>query len=119
MSDENKRQGQKPQTMTKRAAIEEATAQVTPLFEIEAGRWSYHVWSTREGAWIPALRADPYREALRKRASTVAAMAADLLLGNGTRLQEEVALQIIGLAFSRNNKGSVSDRVNRILDQLR
>ncbi len=107
-----------PEPMSKRAAINEATACVGPLFEVAKGRWSYHVWSPKDEGWIPALRADGYGEARRKRTSTIAAMATDLLLrGEGT-LQAEVALQIITLAYRPDNTGSVSERVNWILNRL-
>ena len=72
-----------PQPMSKRAAISEATTRVGPLFEIAKGRWSYHVWSPTDEGWIPALRADGYGEARRKRTSTIAAMATDLLVRDG------------------------------------
>jgi hypothetical protein len=107
-----------PETMSKRAAIDEAAARVGPLFEVAKGRWSYHVWSPKDEGWIPALRADGYGEARRKRTSTIAAMATDLLLREGANLPEEVALQIITLAYRTDNTGSVSDRVNWILDRL-
>ncbi len=116
----NKKNGRTSQeTLTKQAAIAAATAQVTPLLEIEAGRWTYHVWSERQGAWIPALRTDAYGEARRKRLSTIAAMAADLLVRNGTdNKNEQLALKIIGLAYSKDSTGSVATRVNQILERL-
>ena len=68
MSNKKNRQGSTPNAMSKQTAINEATARVGPLVEIDKGRWSYHVWSTTENDWIPALRADGYGEA-RSRSS--------------------------------------------------
>jgi len=118
MSDEVRGQ-LKSAVMSKQAAIDAAASHVSPLLEIKSGRWTYHVWSTRESAWIPALRTDAYADARQKRTSTIAAMAADSLVRTGADLHDEqLALQIIGLAYSKENTGTVCERVNRILDRL-
>ena len=46
-------------------------------------------------------------------------MATDLLVGHGTDADDpQLAWQIIRLAYSKDNTGTVRDRVNRILERL-
>ena len=116
----NKKKGQPmPRIMSTQAAIREATSHISPLLEIESGRWSYHLWSSREAAWIPALHTDPYTEARRKRASSIAAMATDLLVCHAADADDpQLAWQIIRLAYAKDNTGTVRDRVKRTLERL-
>ncbi len=114
-----KKKGREPTALSKQEAIEKASARVSELQEISPGRWCYHIWSAEEGAWIPAVRADEYAEARRKRASTIAAMAVDTLMSDGVATKDpDLTWQIIGLAYSAKSTGTVQTRVNRILEGL-
>ncbi len=114
-----KNKGQEPTALSKEEAIEQARARVSELQEISPGRWCYHIWSAEEAAWIPAVRADEYAEARRKRASTIAAMAVDMLMSDGVATKDpDLTWQIIGLAYGTESTGTVQARVNRILEGL-
>ena len=114
-----KKKGQKPPAVSKQKAIEEATARVSDLVEVAPGRWCYHVWSDLEDAWIPAMHSDQHAEARRKRVSTIAALAVSKLVRNGAAVEDsELTWEIVGLAYGPENKGSVRERVDRILEAL-
>lgn len=102
----------------KEQAIREASSCVSPLHELAPRRWCYYVWSPAESAWLPGLRAEKYAEARRKRASSIAALAASSILRKGKPSNEELAWDIVQLAYSKKNKGSVKKRLGFILRRL-
>ena len=96
-------------------AIREASACVSPLYEITPGRWSYHLWSPLQEAWLPGVRTDTYAEARRKRVSSIAAMAAALVSGSREANDSQLGWDIVELAYSRNNTGTARERLRFIL----
>ena len=114
-----KKKGQKPSAVSKQQAIEQATSRVSDLFEVAPGRWCYHIWSDVEDAWIPALHSDQHAVARRKRASSIAAMAAGTLLSNGSAAEDsDLTWEIVALAYGPDSTGTVRERVERILEGL-
>lgn len=102
----------------KERAIREARSYVSSLHELTPRRWCYYVWSRTDAAWLPGLKAEKYAEARRKRASSIAALAASSIVRNGEPNDEELAWRIVQLAYSRKNKGSVRKRLGFILRRL-
>jgi hypothetical protein len=103
---------------TKKAAIDDAEARVSGLRHIGSGRWGYHVWSSPDNAWIPSLQSEAYGDACRKRAGSIAALAAYSLLCNGSaRYNEALAWRVMHLAYGPTT-GNVRQRLKQILDAL-
>jgi len=102
----------------KERALREASSHVSALQELAPRRWCYYVWSPTEAAWLPGLRAEKYAEARRKRASSVAALAASSIIRHGEADDEGLTWDILKLAYSRMNKGSARKRLDFILRRL-